>query len=90
MSYSPLRGRADPALRWTVDRPGGCAVQAIVSDARFAEHGVGPWLAFLSEQPTSPIVFCGFIRFDETGPEPQLLYALTAKHAGQGCWQRYV
>lgn len=58
--------------------------QVAASDALFAERGVGLWLAFLHGQQTKPIGFCGFIRFEETGPEPQLLYALTAEYVGQG------
>jgi [ribosomal protein S5]-alanine N-acetyltransferase len=64
--------------------PAWSAAQVAASNALFAERGVGIWLAFISEQQTQPIGFCGFIRFEETGPEPQLLYALTAEHTGQG------
>ena len=67
----------------TMDREWS-AGQVAASDALFAERGVGLWLAFLPGQPSPPIGFCGFICFAETGPEPQLLYALLAEHAGQG------
>ena len=58
--------------------------QVAASDALFAERGLGIWLAFLAGQQPRPLGFCGFIRFAETGPEPQLLYALLAEHAGRG------
>ena len=58
--------------------------QVAASDALFAERGVGMWLTYSTGPESKPIGFCGFIRFEETGPEPQLLYALTAEHAGQG------
>jgi RimJ/RimL family protein N-acetyltransferase len=67
----------------TMDRDWSAA-QLAASDALFAERRVGLWLASLASEPSKPIAFCGFIRFDETGPEPQLLYALTAEHAGRG------
>jgi RimJ/RimL family protein N-acetyltransferase len=60
-----------------------CRKQAQASDALFAERNVGLWLTSLTE-PSVPFGFCGFIRFAETGPEPQLLYAMPAAHAGQG------
>jgi len=67
----------------TMDRDWS-ATQVAASDALFAERGIGLWLTFVFEQQVQPIGFCGFIRFDETGPEPQLLYALSAEHTGQG------
>lgn len=61
-----------------------CEEQLAASDALFAKCGLGLWLAALPEQPTTPLGFCGFIRFPETGPEPQLLYALLPAFTGQG------
>jgi RimJ/RimL family protein N-acetyltransferase len=60
-----------------------CREQVAASDDLFAERGVGLWLAY-REGETTPLGFCGFIRFGETGAEPQLLYALPVAHVGQG------
>jgi len=67
----------------TMDREWS-ADQIARSQELFASEGVGLWLVALAAAPQSPIGFCGFIRFDETGPRPQLLYALTEQHTGQG------
>jgi RimJ/RimL family protein N-acetyltransferase len=61
-----------------------CEEQLAAGDALFAERHVGLWLAAVPEQPAAPLGFCGFIRFPETGPEPQLLYALLQPFTGQG------
>lgn len=60
------------------------AAQIAASQALFASHGVGLWLVFAKERLADPLGFCGFIRFDETGPRPQLLYALLEPHTGRG------
>lgn len=61
-----------------------CRQQLVDSDDLFAEDGVGIWITTLKESQ-SPIGFCGFIRFPETGTEPQLLYALRTEWTGNGC-----
>ncbi len=61
-----------------------CAEQLRASDALFAARGVGLWLVSGRAAAGVCIGFCGFIRFDETGPEPQLLYALLPQHTGRG------
>jgi ribosomal-protein-alanine N-acetyltransferase len=61
-----------------------CDEQRAASDALFAERSVGIWLAAPVATPDEPLGFCGFIRFPETGPEPQLLYALLPAFTGQG------
>lgn len=66
----------------TVDRD-WCAEQVQASDALFAERGLGLWLVYQTGS-SAPLGLCGFIRFGETGSEPQLLYALPAEYAGQG------
>lgn len=49
----------------------------------FAERGVGLWL--VHERGTDALVgFCGFMPFPEHHPEPQLLYGLLERFAGQG------
>jgi RimJ/RimL family protein N-acetyltransferase len=60
------------------------AQQITASQSLFATEAVGLWLVFARTAPSAPIGFCGFIRFDETGPRPQLLYALLEPHTGQG------
>lgn len=62
-----------------------CAEQLGASDTLFAARGIGLWLLNLrTASIAEPIGFCGFIRFDETGPDPQLLYALLREHTGLG------
>jgi RimJ/RimL family protein N-acetyltransferase len=62
-----------------------CREQLAASDALFASCGLGLWLVFRKdESEKAPIGLCGFVRFAETGPEPQLLYALLERHTGQG------
>src|SRR5690606_27470157 len=51
------------------------------SEALFAEAKVGLWLA---ASGSDTLGFCGFRRYDELTPEPQLLYALRGDHAGRG------
>jgi RimJ/RimL family protein N-acetyltransferase len=68
----------------TVERA-WCEEQLRASDELFASHGVGIWLVKLREPSArGAIGFCGFIRLVETGPEPQLLYALLSEHTGRG------
>ena len=47
----------------------------------FADHGWGLWLLYRDDEA---IGFAGFHTFEELGPTPQLLYALTEPHTGQG------
>jgi RimJ/RimL family protein N-acetyltransferase len=61
-----------------------CEAQLAASETLFAERGVGLWLTSSTGDPDQPLGFCGFIRFPETGPEPQLLYALLERFTGQG------
>ena len=68
----------------TVERA-WCDEQVRASDELFASFGVGFWLVTLREPSAGGAIgFCGFIRLVETGPEPQLLYALLAEHTGRG------
>jgi RimJ/RimL family protein N-acetyltransferase len=61
---------------WTEDR-----IRA--SHALFEERGVGLWLAY--EKVTGTLVgFCGFLEIPAIHPEPQLVYALIERFAGQG------
>src|SRR6478672_3073425 len=51
--------------------------------ALFERRGVGLWLAH--EQPTDALVgFCGFLEIPSVHPEPQLVYAMFERFAGQG------
>ncbi len=61
-----------------------CDEQLAASDSLFVERSVGIWLAAPAATSDEPLGFCGFIRFPETGPEPQLLYALLPAFTGQG------
>jgi RimJ/RimL family protein N-acetyltransferase len=62
-----------------------CEEQVRASDELFASHGVGIWLAKRRGAPADGAIgFCGFIRLAETGPDPQLVYALLPEHTGQG------
>lgn len=61
-----------------------CEAQLAASNSLFAERSVGLWLAALPEHAANAVGFCGFILFPETGPEPQLLYALLQPFTGQG------
>src|SRR5690606_11817930 len=54
------------------------------SDALFARLGVGIWLVSEPAAPDIAIGFAGFRVFAETGPEPQLLYALLPAFTGRG------
>ncbi len=67
----------------TMTRP-WCESQVAISTALFEERGVGLWLAFDVAVGSEPLGFCGFIRFEETGDEPQLVYALLPGAAGRG------
>ena len=57
-----------------------CDAVLEASDALYAETGLG---LYLVERDVT-IGFAGFHVFEELGPEPQLLYALTEAHVGQG------
>ena len=64
------------------DMPRTWAVEAIeISDRLFQTDGVGLWLV---ERGEIVIGFSGFRVFEELGPEPQLLYALSGEHVGSG------
>lgn len=60
-----------------------CVAQVEASEALFEEYGVGLWLVYTPEE-TEAIGFAGFLRFEETGHEPQLVYALLPSATGRG------
>jgi [ribosomal protein S5]-alanine N-acetyltransferase len=68
-------------LEWTAEQIEG-------SSARFADTGLGLWLARLSPQsgrePDRPIGFCGFLGLSGTGLALDLVYALVEAHARRG------
>jgi RimJ/RimL family protein N-acetyltransferase len=58
------------------------ARDALAKSAASTQHlGVGLWL---TEHAGQVIGFCGYHHFHDLTPEPQLLYALTEPHTGQG------
>lgn len=53
------------------------------SEALFERRGVGLWLAH--DRTTHAVVgFCGFLEFPTADPEPEIVYALPARHTGCG------
>jgi [ribosomal protein S5]-alanine N-acetyltransferase len=66
------------------------AVQIESSAARFAQNGLGLWLARLAGSPVTdpeadaPIGFCGFLELSGTGLALDLVYALREAHARRG------
>ena len=67
----------------------GCELNRLSVDELFEELGGGLWLLFRHDVDASatsaePLGMCGFIRFLETGSEPQLVYALRPEHTGRG------
>ena len=60
-----------------------CADAVETSRRSFETRGAGLWLVSPAGG-NSPAGFCGYWVFDELGPEPQLLYAFTAEHSGNG------
>ena len=68
----------------TVDRD-WCKEQIQSSDIGFASFKMGLWLVYVRDLDSEfPIGFCGFMTFEEMGPEPQLIYGLLAAYAGKG------
>lgn len=60
-----------------------CVAQVETSEALFEARGVGLWLVCELEA-TEAIGFAGFLRFEETADEPQLVYALLPGATGRG------
>jgi RimJ/RimL family protein N-acetyltransferase len=59
--------------------------QLAASEALFETRGVGLWMAWPAAHPSdAPIGFCGFVVLPDHHPEPQLVYALPARHTGRG------
>lgn len=61
-----------------------CSEQIEASQLLFDECELGLWLVSVRAAIDSPIGFCGFIRFPETGTEPQLVYAIEETSCGNG------
>jgi len=55
--------------------------EIVRSDGLFDEFGVGLWLVV---EDGDPIGFAGYRRFEEIGPEPQLMYAFLERVTGRG------
>jgi [ribosomal protein S5]-alanine N-acetyltransferase len=53
------------------------------SEALFERRGVGLWLAH-HRTSYALVGFCGFLEFPAVDPEPELVYAMFARYAGQG------
>lgn len=60
---------------------GWCEEVLAASDALFERTGLGLWLL---ERDGEAVGFAGFHVFEEMGPAPQLLYALSGTHSGRG------
>jgi ribosomal-protein-alanine N-acetyltransferase len=53
------------------------------STALFERQAIGLWLAY--ERASDALVgFCGFVEFPAIHPDPELVYALRQRYAGQG------
>lgn len=53
------------------------------SAALFRRRGLGLWLA-RAQADDALVGFCGFLSFPAIHPEPELVYALLERYAGQG------
>lgn len=69
--------------------PRSWAASATATSSRlFAEGSAGLWLGY-RPNAAHPTAFTGFWSFEELGPEPQLLYAMTHAESGRGDATRF-